>query len=370
MTAIGLDQAPADRVERIDPRSRKWPTVLFLRHSLFNRGGDRIVLDYANYLADRGYRVCLAVNELATRFRIDPRVNLVKIPWKGKAGTVLFGLLRKPVSDVVIVDIVHLTLPLAWFAKLIYLSQADDTMYYRRGPLRVVIHALYWIFFQWTRSATVCVSAALTETLRRRYRAQRIATVENGIDLARFSRRTDPQWSLLKRDRLVVLVLAREDRFRKGSDLGEAAVNGLAKRSTLPPWEVWIIGSAPLAFDKSVKSRRLGSPSDDELCAILSSADVLLYPSRHEGFGLFPLEAMSCGCAVVTTRAIPYAVDRENALVADIDDPAGLEERVAEALSHDSFRAGLTVRGKAFARGFDISESRQLFEREMTKACT
>lgn len=375
---MGLSTPPEPvTVERTEPRSGELrgrsllrPRALFLRHSVCNRGGDRVVLEYANYLAERGYVVCLAVNEIETRFRIDSRVQVVRIPWKGKAGTVLFGLLRRPASDVVIVDIVHLTMPLAWFTRLVYLAQADDTMYYRPRFLRVVISALYRAFFRWTRSTTLCVSAALTETLTRRYRASRISTVENGIDLAQFSDRRDPTLVASKGDRLVVLVLAREDRFRKGGDLCEAAINALAKRSALPPWEVWIIGSAPLAFDASVKSRRLGSPSDAELCAILSSADVLLYPSRHEGFGLFPLEAMACGCTVVTTRAVPYAVDRENGLVVDVDDSAGLEERLVEVLTHDQLRTGLKERGKVFARRFDVAESRRLFERELIKVCS
>ena len=41
---------------------------------------------------------------------------------------------------------------------------------------------------------------------------------------------------------------------------------------------------------------------DEELAFLLSNSIGLLYLSKHEGFGLPPLEAMSLGCPVVTTK--------------------------------------------------------------------
>jgi glycosyltransferase involved in cell wall biosynthesis len=40
--------------------------------------------------------------------------------------------------------------------------------------------------------------------------------------------------------------------------------------------------------------------SDKELKAAFSCASALVYPSQYEGFGLPILEAMACGCPVIT----------------------------------------------------------------------
>jgi glycosyltransferase involved in cell wall biosynthesis len=47
----------------------------------------------------------------------------------------------------------------------------------------------------------------------------------------------------------------------------------------------------------------LGRVSDAELRALYENALCLVFPSRYEGFGLPPLEAMRCGCPVIAARA-------------------------------------------------------------------
>ena len=49
----------------------------------------------------------------------------------------------------------------------------------------------------------------------------------------------------------------------------------------------------------------LPSVSHEDLCAIYSAAEMLLFPSLQEGFGWPIIEAQSCGCPVVTTARAP-----------------------------------------------------------------
>jgi len=47
---------------------------------------------------------------------------------------------------------------------------------------------------------------------------------------------------------------------------------------------------------------RVGHVSDPELRALYEQAVALVFPSRYEGFGLPPVEAMTCGCPVIISN--------------------------------------------------------------------
>ena len=72
--------------------------------------------------------------------------------------------------------------------------------------------------------------------------------------------------------------------------------------------------------------RMLGQISQEDLVALYQGAESFVFPSRYEGFGLPPLEAMACGCPVICSNAtsLPEVVG-DAALVFDPDDVGKLE---------------------------------------------
>ena len=70
----------------------------------------------------------------------------------------------------------------------------------------------------------------------------------------------------------------------------------------------------------------LGYVDDVDLARLYSGALALVFPSRYEGFGLPVLEAMACGCPVVTTReaSMPEVAGDAAAYMKDPDDVEGL----------------------------------------------
>ena len=74
-----------------------------------------------------------------------------------------------------------------------------------------------------------------------------------------------------------------------------------------------------------------GVPLEDTV-AFYRAADIFVYPSLNETFGLPILEAMACGCPVVTsnTTAMPETAGGA-AVLADPADPASIARAIAEA---------------------------------------
>jgi len=77
----------------------------------------------------------------------------------------------------------------------------------------------------------------------------------------------------------------------------------------------------------------LGFLGDLHLRELYCAAEALLFPSKYEGFGIPPLEAMACGCPVVASSltAIPEAVGDAGWLV-DPENKKGWVQAVTEAV--------------------------------------
>lgn len=81
----------------------------------------------------------------------------------------------------------------------------------------------------------------------------------------------------------------------------------------------------------------------DDLPAIYNLADLFVYPSLYEGFGLPPLEAMACGCPVITSNvaSLPEVVG-DAAVTLDPLDVAALSYSI-EKLVHDKYAKDMLV---------------------------
>lgn len=97
-----------------------------------------------------------------------------------------------------------------------------------------------------------------------------------------------------------------------------------------------------------------GFVTDEELALIYKLADVFVYPSRYEGFGIPLVEAMSFGLPIVASR---IAASEEVAADAAVyyDDPLNdeaLAGKMREVLSNPSLRRELGSRGRLRSRRF------------------
>ncbi|WP_406832174.1 glycosyltransferase family 1 protein [Pedococcus sp. KACC 23699] len=93
----------------------------------------------------------------------------------------------------------------------------------------------------------------------------------------------------------------------------------------------------------------------EETVHFYRAADVFVYPSHNETFGLTILEAMACGCPVVTSdrSAMPETAGGA-AFLADPDDPAAIAAAVLRACDEDD---GMRTRGLSRAAQFTWAQT-------------
>lgn len=110
-----------------------------------------------------------------------------------------------------------------------------------------------------------------------------------------------------------------------------------------------------------------GVVTEEQLVGLFQRAAVFVFPSRYEGFGLPVLEAMACGCPVISSTASSLPeVYGEAALSADPSDIAGFTRYLEQVLSDSGLRDELRRKGIERASRFSWDET----AREMVKVYT
>jgi glycosyltransferase-like protein len=92
----------------------------------------------------------------------------------------------------------------------------------------------------------------------------------------------------------------------------------------------------------------LGSVPEKKMHDLYNSADVFVFPSVKEGWGLVVLEAMAAGVPVIASGIEPmteYLRDRENALLISPMDFESLAHGITEVIENAELRSGLMENG-------------------------
>lgn len=94
-------------------------------------------------------------------------------------------------------------------------------------------------------------------------------------------------------------------------------------------------------------------PSDHQLDELYRSATALLLPSRYEGFGFTPLEAMSRGCPVLATD-LPAVreVSGQGAQLLPVDDEPAWADAMTRIAADEHLRTDLRARGAKTVAGY------------------
>lgn len=141
-------------------------------------------------------------------------------------------------------------------------------------------------------------------------------------------------------------------------------------------FELRFIGGEPLTSEeldlqviKGVKIHT-GRLNDSELVSVLRNAEALIYPSKYEGFGMPPLEALAVGTPVITTASasIPEAVGNL-ALFVDADDASALSNLIMRK-DFGKLRDSLVTAGPKRASEFSWEKTAKEFGLTLEQALT
>jgi glycosyltransferase involved in cell wall biosynthesis len=118
-------------------------------------------------------------------------------------------------------------------------------------------------------------------------------------------------------------------------------------------WGAGEVAGAVAASGVSDRILLAGYVPEADKPALFTGADVFVYPSRYEGFGLPVLEAMACGTPVVTTTggSLPE-VAGDAALLIEPGDVDTLAVSIGKLAGEAGERVALVQRGMVRAAGF------------------
>jgi glycosyltransferase involved in cell wall biosynthesis len=338
-------------------------------------GGEKHFCDLANGLTKEGVAVFAAVRpDCSWRARLEELAadRVVEVSLRGSADIVSAMKLSKLIRANEI-DIVH-----AHMARD-YLPASMAVRFAGRAALVLTRHVLFPISgitrsFVQNAARIIAVSSAVESALHGSFRRERLASIPNGIDLARFAEsRPEMQSELFRQEYGIPLD------SRLIATVGE--LNGLKGQEEFVLASAEIAKDFPDAYFLSIgkdnsrgatykrKLRRLVKVLGleekfkflewvEDTAPLLSALDIFVSASHSESFGLAILEAMASGKPVVATEtggARELIENGRSGILVKVKDPVAIASAVCNVLRDDSLAARLGNEALRRARdGFSI----------------
>jgi glycosyltransferase involved in cell wall biosynthesis len=138
--------------------------------------------------------------------------------------------------------------------------------------------------------------------------------------------------------------------------------------------DIVVVGAASNIFSTNAPDfqgsnvHHAGYVSDDDLAALYGGALCLVFPSKTEGFGIPPLEAMTRGCPVISSNVASLVeVGGDAVAYVDPDHGDGWRDAIIGLSRNDELRATMATLGRKRAALFSWKRSAQLYLDEIAR---
>lgn len=344
-------------------------------------GGLRVIVLYAQLLRARGHDVeivCNAPNHISWRARLRALRHgqwaAIRERLKQKPGHIAFSgvpyrVLDRPraatAADVRDGDVVIAT----WWETAEWVERLPAA---KGAKVHFMQDYEVWAGFEERVDATcrlpmpkITPSRWVADMLEERFGHSGVTVAPNAVDLDRF--RAPPRGK-----QPVPTVGFTYTNFRnKGADIVVQAIQ-LARRD-VPALRAISFGSALPTAELPIPPDFEFHPSvpDDELRTLYAAADMWLFGSRKEGFGLPILEAMACRTPVIGTPAgaARELLARGGGILVPMEDPPAMAREIVRIceMGDTQWRA-LSDAAHANATGYTWADATDIFERALRRA--
>jgi glycosyltransferase involved in cell wall biosynthesis len=200
----------------------------------------------------------------------------------------------------------------------------------------------------------------------------KINVIYPGVDLTHYFPKRDrsilEKFGISLKDPVLLFVGSEESRKNIG-----IVIRALARLKTIIPGiKLLKVGGSQMGGDRKslmhlIHQLKLendiiftGQVAEKELPRYYNAADIFIFPSIYEGFGLPPLEAIACGCPVICTNStsLPEVIGDAGIFI-NPDNTGELVTIIQEILNNKELREDLMNKGVERAKLFSWDKSAQ-----------
>ena len=229
----------------------------------------------------------------------------------------------------------------------------DETFTPFRSLAQGIVHEGLWRRYERNSlaaaDAVVCISDYTRDSVQRVFGPLNTEVIVNAVETDFFCPAPEKEFPIKDPERPFRLLFVGNLIRRKGVDLLPRIMRALG-----PGFELHYTSGLRTkdSFSGEPNMVSLGRLSREQLRQEYRDADALLFPTRFEGFGYAPAEAMACGTPVISTRcsAIPeVVVDGETGILCPVDDVDAFVNAARTLANDESMHLRMSRQARATA---------------------